>query len=150
MECVNETCDRCKKDCGLLIHGKRVISFFKVMIEERCLEVLGCPEFLSKHDVDVEVKPLAEGTSSSFKCGNANKINLGSLTKSLLPKFEARITANDDMVSKPAEDIPLLGSKDKKFKEASQFREEYANNNEKVIRSESADSEDSPSLDAVN
>ncbi|MCD9558710.1 hypothetical protein HAX54_016244 [Datura stramonium] len=293
MEFVNEACDMSKKDCGLLIHGERVVSFFKVMIYEQYLEVLvfppmfarsvshlidqetyledtcgqrwrvtvcihngslairqGWPEFLSEHGVDVgnflvfhyvpadkhfivqiygisacekinfcsainkgkqpeasnqvtykpniadtgkgrlvpppicvdellcmidrdaqydqddgrmclhlsnfempEVKPLAEGTSSPSKGNNANETNqLGSLTEPLLPKFEAGITATNDMVSKPAQDIPPLGPKDEKFKEASQFDsgEEYANNNKKVIKSGPADSEDSPSLNAVN
>ncbi|MCE0481125.1 hypothetical protein HAX54_038540 [Datura stramonium] len=247
MECVNEACDRCEKDCGLLIHGKRVVSFFKVMMNERCLEVLGWPEFLSEHGVGVgnflvfhyvpadkrfsvqifeasacekinfcsainkgkqpetsnqvtykpniadtvkgrlvhspiymdellcmidrdaqydqddgrlclhlssfempKVKPLTEGTNNPFKGDNANETNLGSLTEPLLPKFETRITTNYDTVRKPAEDIPLLGPKDEKIKEASQFGEEYANNSGKVIRNEPANSEDSSSLNAVN
>ncbi|MCD9558712.1 hypothetical protein HAX54_016246 [Datura stramonium] len=43
MESVNEACNRGKKDCSLSICGKRVVSFFKVIIDERCLEVLFFP-----------------------------------------------------------------------------------------------------------
>lgn len=39
MECENEACGGCKKDC-MLIHGKGVLSFFKVMIDKSFLQVL--------------------------------------------------------------------------------------------------------------
>ncbi|KAH0703171.1 hypothetical protein KY285_017449 [Solanum tuberosum] len=42
MECENEACGGCKKDC-MLIHGKEVLSFFKVMIDKRFLQVLFFP-----------------------------------------------------------------------------------------------------------
>ncbi|MCE5166232.1 hypothetical protein HAX54_016196 [Datura stramonium] len=110
-----------------------------------------------------EVKPLQKELAVLPK--------LGSLTGPLLPKFEAGITATNDMVSKPAQDIPPLGPKDEKFKEASQFGklvhnqllgifvcfvyeygwiQEKRNNNKKVIKSGPVGSEDSPSLNAVN
>ncbi|XP_015068524.1 B3 domain-containing protein Os01g0905400-like [Solanum pennellii] len=42
MECENEACGGCKKDC-MLIHGKGVLSFFKVMIDKSFLQVLFFP-----------------------------------------------------------------------------------------------------------
>ncbi|KAJ8536563.1 hypothetical protein K7X08_034964 [Anisodus acutangulus] len=137
-------------------------------------------------------EPLAEGTGSLLKVdtGNSNHVetNLGSQTEphldveidnlnseALLPKFEAGIKGTD-MVSRPAEDIPPLGPKVEKSKEASQLAREArlvkkefeetaaeafcpvrqisgetsANGNEKVIKSEPADSEDTPFLNAVS
>ncbi|XP_055826821.1 B3 domain-containing protein Os01g0905400-like [Solanum dulcamara] len=137
-------------------------------------------------------KPLAEGTNNPFKghIGKDNHVetNLRSLTEpnlnveidnlnseALLSKLETGITATN-MVSSPAEDIPLPYPKYKKSNEASQFarearlvkkefeeitteafsparaihRGEYANGNEKVIKSEPADSGDTPSLNAVS
>ncbi|XP_055827828.1 B3 domain-containing protein Os02g0598200-like isoform X2 [Solanum dulcamara] len=105
-------------------------------------------------------KPLPEGTSSRDN-GNDNHVetnltephldveieNLNS--EAQLPKFEAGIRATD-MVSKPAEDIPLLGPKDDKSKEASQFGKEYANGNEKIIKSKSVGLGDTPSFPAIN
>ncbi|KAF3629909.1 putative nuclear transcription factor Y subunit C-1-like isoform X1 [Capsicum annuum] len=71
-------------------------------------------------------------------------------------KLEPGIMATN-MVSRPAEDFPLLaedipprGPKYRNSKEALQFRGEYANGNKKVIKSEPADSGDAPSLTAVN
>lgn len=104
-------------------------------------------------------------------------VEIGNLnSEALLSKLEAGITATN-MVSRPVEDIPLPGPKYKKSNEASQFaREErlvkkefeeittktfstarairdsggqYTNANEKVIKSEPADSGDTPSLNAV-
>lgn len=82
-------------------------------------------------------KPVAEGPSSPLKGVNGNdnlvETNLRSQeephlnveidnlnSEALLSKLEAGITATN-MVSRPAEDIPLLGPKDEKSKEASQF-----------------------------
>ncbi|KAG5581756.1 hypothetical protein H5410_052383 [Solanum commersonii] len=44
--------DECKKHY-LLINGKRVISFFKVMIAETFVEVLGWDKYSSEHDLKV-------------------------------------------------------------------------------------------------
>ncbi|WMV21262.1 hypothetical protein MTR67_014647 [Solanum verrucosum] len=73
------------------------------------------------------------------------------LAEVLLPLCEAGIKATG-MVSRPAEDIPLLGPKDKKSKKASQFDsgEEEANGNEKVIKSKPAGLGDTPSFPAIN
>ncbi|WMV21269.1 hypothetical protein MTR67_014654 [Solanum verrucosum] len=111
-------------------------------------------------------KPLTEGTSSPFKgdIGKDNQVeaNFRSQTEPNLnveidnlnskapsSKLEAGIRATN-MVSSPAKDIPLRDPKYKKSNEASQFGGEYANGNEKVIKSEPADSGDAPSLNAVN
>nr|XP_010319048.1 uncharacterized protein LOC101263102 [Solanum lycopersicum]XP_025885819.1 uncharacterized protein LOC101263102 [Solanum lycopersicum]XP_025885820.1 uncharacterized protein LOC101263102 [Solanum lycopersicum]XP_025885821.1 uncharacterized protein LOC101263102 [Solanum lycopersicum]XP_025885822.1 uncharacterized protein LOC101263102 [Solanum lycopersicum] len=69
----------------------------------------------------------------------------------LLPLREDGIKATG-MVSRPAEDILLLGPKDKKCKKASQFDsgEEEANGNGKVNKSESAGLGDTPSFPANN
>ncbi|KAH0686904.1 hypothetical protein KY290_018499 [Solanum tuberosum] len=73
------------------------------------------------------------------------------LAEVLLPLCEAGIKATG-MVSRPAEDIPLLGPKDKKSKKASQFDsgEKEANGNEKVIKSKPAGLGDTPSFPAIN
>ncbi|XP_049396793.1 B3 domain-containing protein REM16-like [Solanum stenotomum] len=73
------------------------------------------------------------------------------LAEVLLPLCEAGIKATG-MVSRPAEDIPLLGPKEKKSKKASQLDsgEEEANGNEKVIKSKPAGLGDTPSFPAIN